>query len=323
MKKALITGITGMDGSHMADFLLAKGYDVYGLERYKSAGSDYTNIASILDKITLIKGDLLDTASLLKALEISEPDEVYNFAAQSFVGSSWDIAEYTGNVTGLGVLRLLEAIKAFDSSNKIKLAQASSSEMFGKRGVDADEYTTFRPESPYAIAKIFAHHTVHTFRNARGMFACCSICFNHESERRGYQFVTRKISNGAAKILLGLADTLSLGNLDAARDWGDAPEYVEGIWKMLQYNEPTDFVFATGQSHTVAEFVDVAFNYIGIPDWKRYIIQDKRFMRPADVNLIRGNFTRAKHYLGWEPRTDFPNLVRKMVDNDVQLLNRS
>jgi GDPmannose 4,6-dehydratase len=321
MKRALITGITGMDGSHMADLLLGKGYEVFGLERRRSSDRDYTNVRYIKDRITWIKGDLADTASLINAIGISQPDEVYNFAAQSFVGDSWALAEYTGNVTGLGVLRLLEAIKTVKANTK--MVQASSSEMFGIQVTDfADEFSPFDPQSPYGIAKLFAHHSVGNYRKAYDMFVCCSVCFNHESERRGHQFVTRKITDGVAKIALEKTDKLVLGNLEPRRDWGYAPEYMEGIWKMLQQPEPHDFVFATGESHSVEDFVKEAFNFIGVDNWEDYVEQDPRFMRPTEVNFLRGNASKAEARLGWQPVTGFSSLVGIMLANDMILLGK-
>ncbi|MBU8920993.1 MAG: GDP-mannose 4,6-dehydratase [Bacteroidales bacterium] len=318
MRRALITGITGMDGSHMADLLLEKGYEVYGMERHRSSGSDYTNISHILNQITLLKGDLADTASLIKVVEQAEPDEIYNFAAQSFVGDSWRMAEFTSNVTGLGALRLLEVIN--EIAPGARFVQASTSEMFGKQEVDiADESTVFAPQSPYGISKVFAHHMVENYRQAYGLFACASICFNHESERRGIQFVTRKITHGVANIFTGRKSHIMLGNVLPRRDWGYAPEYVEGIWRMLQQESPDDYILATGESHSVADFVRAAFAVLGVEDWKQYVMQDERFMRPVEVNYLRGNAQKAKANLGWEPTTKFDALVRKMVENDLTL----
>jgi GDPmannose 4,6-dehydratase len=319
MKRALITGISGMDGSHMADLLLAKDYLVFGLERHKSSGGYNPNTQHLRDKVEIVKGDLADSGSLRRALEIVRPDEVYNFAAQSFVGDSWTIAEHTANITGMGVLRLLEAIRTTDP--EIKLVQASSSEMFGilKDNV-ANEQSSFYPRSPYGCAKVFAHHMVEIYRKSYNMFACSSICFNHESERRGHQFVTRKISDAVARIHLGMSDTLALGNLRPRRDWGYAPEYMEGIWRMLQQDTPEDFVFASGQSNSVEEFVQEAFNVVGIQNWQDYVVEDTRFMRPVEVNYLRGDYSKAKELLGWEPKVLFSDLVQKMVENDLKLL---
>lgn len=320
-KRALITGITGMDGSHMADLLLSKNYEVFGMERHKSSGDNHHNIDHILDKITIIKGDLADSASLHRVLEMTDPDEVYNFASQSFVGSSWEIAEYTANITGMGVLRLLDVVRNYNKN--IRFLQASSSEMFGlQEELRANENTRFNPRSPYAIAKVFAHQMVKNYRDAYGMFACSSICFNHESERRGHQFVTRKISDGVAKIALGMKQNLTLGRLSPERDWGYAPDYMVGIWTMLQEDEPEDFVFATGESHSVEDFVVEAFRLVNIDDWERFVIQDARFTRKVEVNHLRGDYNKAFDRFGWEPKVKFQELVARMVKNDLQLLQR-
>lgn len=318
MKRALITGITGMDGSYMAELLLSKGYTVYGLERHKSA-ENKQNIAHILDKVTLVKGDLSDTASLMRAISIAQPDEIYNFASQSFVGDSWIIAEHTANITGLGVLRLLEAMR--EVKPDCKLVQASSSEMFGKLDSDtANEESRFYPRNPYAVAKLFAHQIVENYRHSYNMFVCSSICFNHESERRGIEFVTRKITNAVARISLGLDDKISLGMLEPRRDWGYAPEYVEGIWRVLQQEKPEDFVFATGESHSVEEFVQKAFKVVGIDNWKDYVVQDPRFIRPVEVDYLKGDYSKATRLLGWKPTIMIDELVRRMVTNDIELL---
>jgi GDPmannose 4,6-dehydratase len=320
MKRALITGILGQDGSYMADLLLSKNYEVYGLERHRSE-LNRKNIEHIVDKIELIKGDLSDINSLQRALEISQPDEVYSFAAQSFVGDSWTLPEHTANITGLGVLRLLEAIRTFDS--KIKLVQASSSEMFGKLETDiANENSQFHPRNPYAVAKIFAHHTMQNYRESYDLFACCAISFNHESERRGIQFVTRKITNGVAKIHLDLDDNIRLGNLQPRRDWSYAPDVVEGIWGMLQLDNPEDFIFATGESHSVEDFVRESFEVIGIDCWQDHIIEDPRFIRPVEVDHLRGDASKAKKILGWEPKVRFAEIIKRMVKNDINLLKK-
>ena len=262
MKVALITGISGMDGSHLADFLLKQNYKVYGMER-RSSSANSTNIKHLIGKITILNGDMTDQNSLLRCLKESNPDEVYNLAAQSFVGESWNTPEYTSNVTGLGVLRILEAIREFNP--KIKFYQASSSEMFGRMVENpATENTPFYPRSPYGVSKLYGHWITKNYRESYDMFACSGILFNHESERRGIEFVTRKISNGVAKIKLGLADHITLGNLDAKRDWGYAPDYVKAMWLMLQQEEPDDFVISTGKTHSIREFLDIAFNHIGI-----------------------------------------------------------
>jgi GDPmannose 4,6-dehydratase len=321
-KRALITGVCGMDGSHMADLLLSKGYEVFGLERHKSAGGSRKNIKHILDKITLVKGDLSDISSLMHALEIAQPDEIYNFAAQSFVGDSWIIAEHTGNITGLGVLRILEAMKAIKPN--ARLAQASSSEMFGKlEGNTANELSRFYPKNPYAVAKVFGHQIVQNYRDSYGLFVCSSMCFNHESERRSLDFVTRKISNGVARIKCGLDKTISLGLLDARRDWGYAPEYVRGIWSMLQIDSPQDFVFATGESYTVEYFVKTAFQVIGISNWQEYVQQDPRFIRPVEVDYLKGDYSKATSILDWKPEIKLNEIIRRMVINDINILENS
>ena len=320
MKTAFITGINGMDGSHLADLLLTKGYKVYGMERRSSNVSDI-NTKHLKDKITILNGDITDQNSLLRCLKESNPDEVYNLAAQSFVGESWNTPEQTSNVTGLGVLRILEAIREFNP--KIKFYQASSSEMFGRMVENpANENTPFYPRSPYGVSKLYGHWITKNYRESYDMFACSGILFNHESERRGIEFVTRKISDGVARIKLGLADHISLGNLEAKRDWGYAPDYVEAMWLMLQQDTPDDYVIATGETYSIREFLDIAFNHIGITDWGPYIKQDPQFMRPAEVDVLRGNSSKAKKSLTWTPKTNFINLVKKMVNNDLNLLKK-
>ena len=262
---------------------------------------------------------MTDQNSLLRCLKESNPDEVYNLAAQSFVGESWNTPEQTSNVTGLGVLRMLEAIREFNPN--IKFYQASSSEMFGRMVENpAKETTPFYPRSPYGVSKLYGHWITKNYRESYGMFACSGILFNHESERRGIEFVTRKISDGVARIKLGLADHITLGNLDAKRDWGYAPDYVEAMWMMLQQNEPEDYVIATGETHSIKDFLTEAFNHVGITDWKPYIKQDPRFMRPAEVDVLRGNYKKAESEMEWVPQTSFKQLVAKMVDNDLKLL---
>ena len=321
MKKALITGVNGMDGSHLADLLLEKGYEVYGMER-RTSSPNRTNTKHLEGKITFVNGDLTDQNSLLRCLKESDPDEVYNLASQSFVGESWNTPEQTSDVSGLGVLRVLEAIREY--GKPIKFYQASTSEMFGRMVENpAKESTPFYPRSPYGVAKLYGHWITKNYRESYGMYACSGILFNHESERRGIEFVTRKITDGIARIELGLQDKITLGNLDSKRDWGYAPDYVEAMWLMLQQNEPEDYVIATGETHSIREFLDVAFNHIGIDDWENYIGQDPRFMRPAEVDVLRGDSTRAKNELGWEPKTSFKELVEKMVNNDLRLIRDS
>ena len=320
MKTALITGINGMDGSHLADLLLTKGYKVYGMER-RSSYVNNINTKHLEGNITILNGDMTDQNSLLRCLKESNPDEVYNLAAQSFVGESWNTPEQTSNVTGLGVLRILEAIREFNPN--IKFYQASSSEMFGRMVENpAKETTPFYPRSPYGVSKLYGHWITKNYRESYDMFACSGILFNHESERRGIEFVTRKISDGVARIKLGLADHITLGNLDAKRDWGYAPDYVEAMWMMLQQSKPEDYVIATGETHSIREFLDVAFNHIGITDWSSYIKQDPRFMRPAEVDVLRGDYKKAKDEMEWIPETKFNELVSKMVNHDLKLLGK-
>jgi len=320
-KTALITGINGMDGSHLADFLLKKGYIVYGIER-RSSIKNRTNTKHLEDKITFLQGDLTDQNSLLRCLKESNPDEVYNLAAQSFVSESWNTPEFTSDVTGLGVLRILEAIREFNK--KIKFYQASSSEMFGRMVENpATENTPFYPRSPYGVAKLYGHWITKNYRESYDMFACSGILFNHESERRGIEFVTRKITDGVAKIHLGLQDHISLGNLDAKRDWGYAPDYIEAMWLMLQQETPDDYVIATGETRSIREFLDAAFKAIGIQDWSSYIKIDPKYFRPAEVDVLLGDYTKAQKQLGWTPTTSFSDLVKIMVTNDINLLQHA
>ena len=322
-KRALITGINGMDGSHLADFLLKKDYEVFGVER-RSSVKNRTNTRHLENKIEFINGDLTDQNSLFRCLKIAEPDEVYNLAAQSFVGESWNTPEHTSDVTGLGALRVLEAIREHCENKQIKFYQASSSEMFGRMIENpAKETTPFYPRSPYGIAKLYAHWITKNYRESYDMFNCSGILFNHESERRGIEFVTRKITDGIAKIHLGLADHITLGNLDAKRDWGYAPDYVEAMWLMLQHDSPGDYVISTGETHSIKDFLTEAFLVIGIEDWSPYVKQDPRFMRPAEVDVLRGDSTKADEVLGWKPKTTFKDLVTIMVRNDISLMKDS
>ena len=316
-KKALITGINGMDGSHLADFLLEKGYIVYGMER-RSSSKNRTNTLHLDGKINFLKGDLTDQNSLLRCVKQSDPDEIYNLGAQSFVGESWNTPEQTGDVTGMGVLRMLEAIR--ENGKPIKFYQASTSEMFGKMEKFASEETMFHPRSPYGVAKLYGHWITKNYRESYDMFNVSGILFNHESERRGIEFVTRKITDGVAKIHLGLQDKIMLGNLDAERDWGYAPDYCEAMWLMLQQDSPEDCVVATGETHSIKEFLDIAFHVIGVTDWSKYVGQDQRFMRPADVHYLAGDSTKARNILGWKPKTSFEEMVTNMVKNDINLL---
>ena len=318
-KRALITGINGMDGSHLADFLLEKGYVVYGMERrssYKNRAN--TGHLETNKNFHFITGDLTDQNSLFRALKESDPDELYNLGSQSFVGESWNTPEQTGDVTGLGALRVLEALREYNQP--IKYYQASTSEMFGKMKKLANEDTPFYPRSPYGVAKLYAHWITINYRESYDMFNCSGILFNHESERRGIEFVTRKITDGVAKIHLGLQDKIILGNLDTRRDWGYSPDYVESMWMMLQQDKPQDYVIATGKVHSLEEFLDMAFQHIGIIDWKKYVGQDERYMRPADVFYLAGDSSKAKEVLGWKPKTTFEDMVSKMVANDIRRL---
>ena len=319
MKRALITGINGMDGSHLADLLLNKGYEVYGMER-RSSSKNRTNTAHLEGKITFVSGDLSDQNSLFRVLKESDPDEVYNLGSQSFVGESWNTPEQTSDVTGLGVLRMLEAIREY--GKRVKFYQASTSEMFGKMEKLANEETKFHPRSPYGVAKLYGHWITVNYRESYDMFNTSGILFNHESERRGIEFVTRKITDGVARIHLDLQDKVILGNLDTKRDWGYAPDYVEAMWLMLQQDEPRDYVIATGETHSLEELLVIAFSEIGITDWKKYVGQDERYMRPADVFYLAGDSSKAREELGWKPFVTFEEMVSKMVENDVELLSK-
>ncbi|MFO7302174.1 MAG: GDP-mannose 4,6-dehydratase [Acidobacteriota bacterium] len=317
-KRALITGITGQDGSYLAELLLDKGYEVYGLTRRLSA-DNYWRIEHLLDRLTLIPGDLLDQLSLIRVLERVRPHEVYNLAAMSFVPASWDQPMLTGEFNSQGVTRVLEAIRVVDPS--IRLYQASSSEMFGKvREVPQRETTPFYPRSPYGVSKVFAHYITVNYRESYGLFAVSGILFNHESPRRGLEFVTRKVSDGVARIKLGLAKELRLGNLDAHRDWGFAGDYVQAMWMMLQQDEADDYVIATGESHSVQELVEIAFAHVGL-DWKQYVVTDPALLRPAEVDHLIGDASKARARFGWEPTVTFEQLVRMMVDADLKRLS--
>ena len=316
-RTALITGITGQDGSYLAELLLGKGYRVVGITRRSSTESD-ERIAHIRDRIELLQGDLLDQASLLEALTRTEPDEVYNLAAQSFVPTSWNQPVLTGEFTGLGVTRVLEALR--HARSEAHFYQASSSEMFGKvRQVPQTEQTPFYPRSPYGVAKAYGHFLTVNYRESYGMFACSGILFNHESPRRGLEFVTRKVTDGAARISLGLADSLPMGNLDAERDWGFAGDYVAAMWLMLQQSEPEDYVVATGIAHSVRDVCRLAFMRVGL-DYERYVICDERLFRPAEVDHLLGDPSKARTELGWQPEVDFESLVNMMVDADLERL---
>ncbi len=317
MKKALITGVTGQDGSYLAEFLLEQGYEVIGMIR-RSSTVNFERIKHIQDKLTLVPGDLMDEVSLIGILREHRPTEVYNLAAQSFVQTSWSQPVLTGEVTALGVTRMLDAVRIVDP--EIRFYQASSSEMFGKVvEVPQVETTPFYPRSPYGVAKVYGHWITVNYRESYNLFACSGILFNHESPRRGLEFVTRKITYAVAQIKLGLGKELRLGNLDARRDWGYAKDYVVAQWLMLQQDEPDDYVIATNQTHTVRRFCEIAFGHVGL-DYQDYVVQDERFMRPAEVELLIGDPTKAKEKLGWVPETSFEDLVKMMVDADIQLL---
>ena len=319
MKKALITGVTGMDGSHLTDFLLEKNYKVYGMER-RSSSKNRTNTKTFQNNsnFKFVNGDLSDQNSLLRVIRDCNPDEIYNLGAQSFVGESWHTPENTGNITGLGVLRMLEAIREY--GQPIRFYQASTSEMFGKMTGVADEKTIFYPRSPYGVAKLYGHWITKNYRESYNMFNVSGILFNHESERRGVEFVSRKITDGVARIHLGLDTHITLGNLDTHRDWGYSPDYISSMWMMLQQEKPEDFVISTGKTHSLREFIEIAFSQIGIKDWEKYIKQDIKFMRPAEVDYLKGNSTKAKDVLGWSPKTTFDEMIKKMVDKDIELL---
>ncbi len=314
-RRALITGITGQDGSYLAEFLLEKGYAVYGMVR-RASSDHFERIAHLQERVHLREGDLLDQLSLITLLHNTEPHEVYNLAAQSFVPTSWEQPILTSEATALGVTRMLEAIRVVDRS--IKFYQASSSEMFGKvRESPQNEKTPFYPRSPYGVAKVYGHYLTVNYRESYGLFAASGILFNHESPRRGRQFVTRKITHGAARIKLGLASDLRLGNLEAKRDWGFAGDYVEAMWLMLQQPTPDDYVIATGETHSVREVCEVAFARVGL-DWEKHVVVDKTHVRPAEVDYLIGDAGKARRVLGWSPKVSFRNLVEMMVDADVR-----
>jgi GDPmannose 4,6-dehydratase len=318
-KRALITGITGQDGSYLAEFLLEQGYEVIGMVR-RSSTINFERIYHIQDRLTLVSGDLLDQASLIDILQAHRPQEVYNLAAQSFVLTSWSQAVFTGEVTGLGVTRLLDAVRIVDSD--VRFYQASTSEMFGKvHESPQSETTPFYPRSPYGVAKVYGHWITVNYRESYNLFAVSGICFNHESPRRGHEFVTRKIVRSAVRIKLGLEKELHLGNLTAQRDWGYAPDYVRGMWLMLQHDQPEDFVLATGRTHTVERFAELAFQAVGL-DYRDYVVQDARFVRPADVDLLVGNPAKAKKLLGWETKTSLEELIEIMVKAEIQANGR-
>jgi GDPmannose 4,6-dehydratase len=316
-KRALITGITGQDGSYLAELLLEHGYEVIGLLRRTSTVT-FERISHIQDRLTLVSGDLLDEFSLIHLLREHRPSEVYNLAAQSFVQTSWTQPVFTGETTALGVTRVLNAIRVADPD--IRFYQASSSEMFGKvQEVPQKETTPFYPRSPYGVAKVYGHWITVNYRESYGLHASSGMLFNHESPRRGMEFVTRKISHAVARIKLGLDTELRLGNLESRRDWGYAPDYVRAMWQMLQQDRPDDYVVATGETHEVREFAEIAFAHVGL-DYRDYVVQDERYMRPAEVDLLVGDPSKAREHLGWQPTVDFPTLVQKMVDADLALV---
>jgi GDPmannose 4,6-dehydratase len=318
MPKAIITGITGQDGSYLAELLLAKGYEVHGVVR-RSSTESFDRIAHLAGRLTLHQADLLDQLSIIEVFREVRPDEVYNLAAMSFVPTSWKQPVLTGEFTAMGVTRVLEAIRLLDPKG-IRFYQASSSEMFGKvQETPQRESTPFYPRSPYGVAKVYGHYITVNYRESYGMFAVSGILFNHESPRRGLEFVTRKVTDGAVRIKLGLATELRLGNLDARRDWGYAGDYVQAMWRMLQQDKPLDYVVATGKTHTVGELVEVAFGHAGI-DWRKHVVQDSALVRPAEVDLLIGDASRARNELGWQPEVQFEQLIRMMVDADLKRL---
>jgi len=318
-KRALITGITGQDGSYLADFLLEKGYEIIGMHRRTSI-ENFDRIEHIVDKITLVQGDLLDQNSLEAIIKEYRPQEVYNLGAQSFVPTSWTQPLLTGEITALGVTRVLEAIRVVDPT--IRFYQASTSEMFGKvQAVPQNEKTPFYPRSPYGVSKLYGHWITVNYRESYGMFACSGILFNHESPRRGLEFVTRKVTSAVARIKLGQQKELRLGNLEAKRDWGFAGDYVEAMWLMLQQDEPEDYVIATGETHSVRELVEIAFECVGL-DWRDHVVVDQKFVRPAEVDLLVGDASKAREKLGWKPKVSFKDLVRMMVEYDLELFSK-
>lgn len=320
-KTALITGVTGQDGAYLAKFLLEKGYNVYGIYRRLSTPNFWRlQYLDIFDRVNLVPADLIDNSSIMEAVRITQPDEIYHLAAQSFVGTSFEQPVGAGDITGLGVVRVLEAIRQINP--KIRFYQASTSELYGDgNSLPLTETTPFRPSSPYAAAKLYGFWTTSIYREGYGIFACNGILFNHESPLRGLEFVTRKITNAVAKISVGLEKELVLGNLDAKRDWGFAPEFVESMWLMLQQDKPGDYVIATDEEHTVREFVEKAFATVGL-DWQKFVRTDRRFLRPLDVGYLRGDYTKAKENLGWKPKVKFEELVSIMVNEDVSRWQR-
>ncbi len=321
MKKAIITGITGQDGSYLAEFLLEQGYEVHGMVR-RSSTENFERIGHLRHRVKLHQADLLDQLSIIDVLREVRPDEVYNLAAMSFVPTSWKQPVLTGEFTAIGVTRVLEAIRLLGPEG-IRFYQASSSEMFGKvRETPQSETTPFHPRSPYGVAKVYGHYITVNYRESYGMYCCSGILFNHESPRRGLEFVTRKVTDGVARIKLGLAKELRLGNLEAKRDWGFAGDYVQAMWLMLQQDKPDDYVIATGETHTVQELVETAFRCVGL-DWRKFVVQDPALMRPAEVDLLIGDASKARRQLGWQPKVGFQELVERMVRADLEALSRS
>lgn len=323
MKTALITGILGQDGPYLAKFLLEKGYKVYGLiRRYSNPSFSNLDDLKITDQIEYIQGDMTDEASLINIIKTIRPDEVYNLAAQSFVGSSWDQTRLTTEVNSLGVLYLLNAIKFFSPTTKFY--QASTSEMFGNSGDNGlqDENTPFHPRSPYAISKLYSFWMTNNFKESYGMFCCNGILFNHESPIRGKEFVTRKITDGVARIKLGLAKEIRLGNLDSQRDWGFAGDYVRAMYLMMQQDQPDNYIISTGVTHSIRDFCKIAFDYVGIKDWEKYVVLDPQFKRPAELFTLQGKSKKAKNILGWEPEIKFEELVKMMIDADLERLKK-
>ena len=319
-KRALITGVTGQDGSYLAEFLLSKDYEVYGMVR-RTSTVRYERIQHIQNQINIVQGDMGDHASLITAISTIQPDEIYNLAAQSFVPTSWNQPVFTGDITGLGVTRILDAVRSVNP--QIKYYQASSSEMFGKvREVPQNESTPFYPRSPYGVAKVYGHWITVNYRESYGLFTCSGILFNHESPRRGLEFVTRKVTHHVAMIKLELANEIRIGNLESQRDWGYAGDYVRAMWLMLQQNEPDDYVIATGKTHSVERLLEVAFGHVGL-NWRDYTVQDPQFMRPAEVDLLVGDATKANQELGWQPKVTFEELIGVMVDADLKKLREN
>lgn len=323
MKHVLITGITGQDGGHLAALLHSKKYEIYGIIRGQQNPKKRL-VEQEFPYVTLIEADLIDTSSLVRAIEIAKPDEIYNLAAISHVGYSFKTPQLTADITGKGVLNMLEAIRLAGYTDKVRFYQASTSEMFGgldynRPGKGYDEESLFHPRSPYGVAKLYGHWITKNYRESYGIHASCGILFNHEGERRGLEFVTRKITNAVARIKLGKQDHIELGNLEPKRDWGYAGDYVEGMWRMLQQDKPGDYVLATGETHTIKDFLTAAFKEIGIDDWQPYVKQNPAFMRPAEVDILLGNPAKAEQVLGWKRKVDFPGLVKLMVNHDLEL----